>query len=137
VVVIRETLLREAHYWCDEGVIGVYRDFYATMAQVLPVLLLALVWDSDYLRRLQKQNRALRGSGTDGVRFWTKSRVRVYTVLVTAVLIGSIAVALLVLAGALADTAWLRGVLVVGLVMALATLFVRISADVINATREP
>jgi hypothetical protein len=37
--------------------VGVFRDFYATMAQ-LPVLLLALVWDSNYLQRLRNQRPA-------------------------------------------------------------------------------
>lgn len=112
------------------------RDFYSTMAQVLPVLLLALVWDSNYLQRLRAQRRlSRRADPAEGVWFWTKPRVRVYSLFVTAVLIVGIAVSLLVLAGALADLAWLRGVLVVGLLLALVTLLVRIGSDVVSATR--
>ena len=35
-------------------------NFYPTLAQVLPVLLLALIWDSAYLMRLRRQRRPLR-----------------------------------------------------------------------------
>jgi hypothetical protein len=36
------------------------RDFYSTAAQVLPVLLLALVWESQYLEAPPRQPRRLR-----------------------------------------------------------------------------
>lgn len=113
------------------------RDFYATMAQVLPVLLLALMWDSNYLQRVRGQSRRLRRDDPGGVWFWTKPRVRLYLLLVAGVLVTAVGVSLLVLAGALEDTAWLRGVLVGALVLALVTLMVRIGSDVIRATREP
>jgi hypothetical protein len=108
------------------------RDFYSTMAQVLPVLLLALMWDSNYLQRLRTQPRPSRRVDPAGVWFWTKPRVRVYSLVVTGVLITGIAVSLLVLAGMLGDTAWLRGVLVG---MLLVTLLVRIGSDIVGATR--
>lgn len=111
-------------------------DFYTTMAQVLPVLLLALVWDSNYLARLRAQSRRPRREDPAGVLFWTKPRVRVYSLFVTAVLAAGIGLSLLVLSGALADTPWLRGVLVGGLLLALLTLYVRISSDIIVATRD-
>jgi hypothetical protein len=113
----------------------VNRDFYSTMAQVLPVLLLALVWDSKYLERLRKQTRLPRRVDPQGVLFWTKPRVRAYSLFVTSVLIAGIAVSMLVLAGALTDRAWLRGVLVGGLVLALVTLQWRITSDIVGATR--
>ncbi|MGH3811805.1 MAG: hypothetical protein ACRDUV_05035 [Pseudonocardiaceae bacterium] len=107
------------------------RDFYATMAQVLPVLLLALVWDSNYLQRLRAQSRPSRRVDPVGVWFWTKPRVRMYLLFVAVVLHTAIAVSLLVLAGA----AWLRGVLVGGLLLALVTLLVRVGSDIVGATR--
>lgn len=114
-----------------------YRDFYSTLAQVLPVLLLALVWDSRYLERLRKQARRLRRDDpAAGVWFWTKPRVRVYTLLLTVVVLSAIGITVIVLAGAISDSAWLRGLLVGGLVMALVTLLVRISSDVVSATRQ-
>jgi hypothetical protein len=33
-------------------------DFYGTAAQVIPALLLALTWESDYLRRLEHEDRS-------------------------------------------------------------------------------
>jgi hypothetical protein len=117
--------------------VRVFRDFYATTAQVLPLLLLALVWDSDYVRRLRKQSRVLRGADpVAGVLFWTKPRVRVYTLVVTGLLVAGIGVSVLVLAGVLGDAAWLRFGVVGVLLLSLVTLFVRISADVITATRQ-
>jgi hypothetical protein len=46
-------------------------NFYPTLAQVLPVLLLALIWDSAYLIRLRRQRRPLRRDDPAGVWFWT------------------------------------------------------------------
>jgi len=114
----------------------VYRDFYATMAQVLPVVVLALVWESKYLERLASKPRLRRRDDpVNGVRFWLKPRVRAYTLLVTGALITALAVSLLVLAGALDDAVWVRTALTGALVLSLVTLFVRISTDVVAATR--
>ncbi|MDN5851299.1 MAG: hypothetical protein L0K86_00370 [Actinomycetia bacterium] len=109
-----------------------YRDFYATLAQVLPVLLLTIVWDRDWLADLPGRHH---GTGPDEVRFWTKPVVRWYTLVLTAVLLGAIGASVLVLAGGLDDTAWLRTLLVAAAAMSLATLLVRIGAGVIKATR--
>ena len=117
--------------WEPSAVSG-YRDFYATLAQVLPVLLLTIVWDRDWLAALSGRRR---GSGPDEVRFWTKPVVRWYTLLLNIVLLGAIGASVLVLAGSLDDTVWLRTLLVGAAAMSLATLLVRISAGVIKATR--
>ena len=135
-----EVVMASVERRCDCGCIWrrgwvVYRDFYSTMAQVLPVLLLALVWDSDYLHRLRAQPRRLRRVDPAGVWFWTKPRVRVYSLVVTVVLVAGIGLSLVALAGTVADAAWLRGVLVGGLGLALVTLMVRIGSDIVGATR--
>ena len=78
-------------------------SFYPTMAQVLPVLLLALIWDSAYLTRLSREQRPLRRDDAAGVWFWTKPRLRVYILTVTGETIASIAITLLVLAGLIPD----------------------------------
>jgi len=109
------------------------RDFYATLAQVLPVLLLTIVWDRDWLTRLGARTR--RTASTPGVLFWTKPVVRWYSMLLTFILIAAIGACLLVLAGALDDAGWLRGVLVGAAGLALGTLAVRIAAGVLDATR--
>jgi hypothetical protein len=109
-------------------------NFYATLAQVLPLLLLALIWDSDYLVRLRGQRRPRRRSDPAGVWFWTKPRVRVYTLGVAGIVIAAIAVVILVLAGLVPDSRALRIVLTAGVLLVLATLFTHISVDVIQAT---
>jgi hypothetical protein len=68
------------------------------------------------------------------VWFWTKPRVRVYTLAVTGEVIVSIAVTMLVLAGLIPDTRGLRIALSGGLVLLLITLLTRIAVDVIRAT---
>ena len=63
-------------------------DFYMTVAAVLPVLLLALIWDSRSLENISRQERKLRKvDPVDGVLFWTKRRFRLYTLFVTAVIV--------------------------------------------------
>ncbi len=110
-----------------------YRDFYATLAQVLPLLLLTIVWDRDWLATLPRRHRGT--AGPDAVRFWTKPVVRYYTLVLTAALLCAIGVSVLVLAGTLDDTVGLRIFLVVATAMSLATLLVRIGTGVIKATR--
>lgn len=109
-------------------------NFYATLAQVLPLLLLAFIWDSGFLVRLRQQRRLPRRADPTGVRFWTKPRVCIYTLLVTAVVIISIAVTVLVLAGIVPDSRALRLVLSAGLGLVLVTLLTRITFDVLWAT---
>jgi hypothetical protein len=117
---------------CQSG--SMDRDFYTTLAQVLPVLLLALMFDSGYLERLRKQSRPARRHDPSGVLFWTKPRVRAYVLVVVVVAVGSTAIALLVLAGMLPDSLALRFVLVAGSVLVLGTLLTRVGIDVIQAT---
>src|SRR5260370_40019020 len=107
---------------------------YATLAQVLPVLLLALMWDSAFLVRLRRQRRPLRRDDAKGVWFWTKRRVRIYTLAVTAEVVISLAITMMVLANLIPDSHWLRITLLAGLMVLLATLLTRISVDIIGAT---
>jgi hypothetical protein len=109
-------------------------NFYATLAQVLPLLLLALIWDSDYLVRLRGQRRQPRRSDPAGVWFWTKPRVRVYTLGVAGIVIASISVVILVLAGLVPDSRALRIILTAGVLLVLATLLTHISVDVVQST---
>lgn len=110
------------------------RDFYDTMAQVLPVLLLALIWDSAYLDRLRGQRRVSRRHDQDGVRFWTKPRVRAHILTVAVVVMVSIAITIMVLADLIPDSTALRVFLCCGVFFVLATLLTRIFYDVIDAT---
>ena len=109
-------------------------NFYATLAQVLPLLLLAFIWDSGYLRRLSREDRHVSKGGGTGVWFWTKPRVRVYTLFVAGVVTGSMAVAIFVLGGIIPDSYALRLTLSAALVLIIATLLTRITVDVLRAT---
>ena len=46
-----------------------FGNYYATVAQVLPVLLLAFLWDSGFLQRLRDQRRPTRRTDPHGVWF--------------------------------------------------------------------
>jgi hypothetical protein len=111
------------------------QDFYTTMAQVLPVVLLALVWDSKYLERLRAEKRISRWAEPHGdVWFWTKPRVRTYSIVVFGALTAGIAITMAILAGVLPPWTALRIGLLVVLGVGLATLAVRILVDVVLAT---
>ncbi|GAA3798709.1 hypothetical protein GCM10022403_035700 [Streptomyces coacervatus] len=113
------------------------RDLYATVAQVLPVLLLALVFESRHLERLRSRPRRLRRDDpANGVRFWTKGRVRVYLLSVAVVVLGDLGLCVLMLAGGVPDSLPLRVVAVAGVLLVLVTLLFRITVDVLDATRD-
>ena len=105
-------------------------DFYATLAQILPVLLLTLVWDRAYLDELRTR------TPTD-VMFWTSPRVRWYSLALTAVLVLAVLMCLCVLAGVLGDGPLLRSVLIAVAGLGLVTLVVRVGAGVLRATSPP
>jgi hypothetical protein len=113
----------------------VHDDFYTTLSQVLGVLVLSLMWDSQYLQRLARQERPRRRPGAHGVWFWTKPRVRIYSLIVAAALIAGIGAAMSVLAGFLPDTTPLRIMLSGVLGLGLITLLTRLGSDIITATR--
>lgn len=112
-------------------------SFYPTMAQVFPLLVLTFVWNSGFLDRLRGQQRLPRGVDPAGVRFWTKPRVRWYTLVVTGVALVATGVTVFVLAGVIPDSYALRITLSCGLVLVLGTLLTRISFDVLWATHVP
>jgi len=109
-------------------------DFYSTLAQVLPLLLLALIWDSSYLERLRGQRRPSRRTDPDGVRFWTKPWVRAYILTIAGIVVTSTAVAVLELGRLIPDSYALRVVLSCGLAIVLGTVLYRIYYDVLAAT---
>jgi hypothetical protein len=113
----------------------VYRDFYATMAQVFPVLLLAFVWESQFLERISHEARRTRRLDPSGVLFWTKPRVRAYLLTVAAIVVTGIVVAVGVLGGMFPDALATRVFLIAGLVLMLSTLMTRITVDIMAATR--
>jgi hypothetical protein len=102
-------------------------DFYATSAQVIPVLLRALVWESGYLTRLRAENRS---SGF----FWTKPRVRAWGLFMSVTAIGGEASALLVLADIAAPGLVTKGFSLLGMAALLGSLAVRLVSDILSAT---
>jgi hypothetical protein len=114
----------------------VLNDFYSTVAAVMPIVLLALVWDSELLRRLPSQNRTLRRIDPGGVHFWTRPRVRVYTISVAGAVMCAIAIAAFVLGGILSDSIGLRWFESCVLCLELGTLLTRITVDVTAVTKQ-
>ncbi|MBL7499864.1 hypothetical protein I6A84_02145 [Frankia sp. CNm7] len=109
-------------------------NLYSTVAQVLPVLLLAMMWDSAYLTRLRHQDRpSRRHNPVDGFR-WTKPRVRVYVLTVTCVVMADLLLSIAVLAGIVPDILGVRIAAVAGVVIGLGSLLVRVWFDVLEAT---
>jgi hypothetical protein len=116
-------------------VTSVHSDFYTTMAQVLPLLLLALIWNSAYLERLRGQRRRWRSKDpSERVLIWAKPAIRWYTLFVALVVVVATALTLFVLGGMISDSIWLRIFLTITLVVVLGTLLTRIYYDVAWAT---
>ena len=111
------------------------RDFYSTLAQVLPVLILAICWESRYFDHLKKQDRRGSKPGTDEPYFWRKPRVRVFGIFVCGTTIVEIAIASLVLAVIIPSSFPLRVVLMLGLFLVLSTLLTRLCVDLVEATQ--
>ncbi len=109
------------------------RDFYGTVAQVLPVVVLALVWESRYFEILRARPR--QQDPQEGVRFWTLHRVRIYSLTVATTIILDIAVCLLVLAGLIGDSPALRVLVSAGVALGLVSLLYRIWVHVLDATQ--
>ncbi|SNS13069.1 hypothetical protein [Actinomadura mexicana] len=113
-----------------------HQEFYTTLAQVYPVLLLALLWDSRYLENLRvRERRHRRDDPVDGVWFWTKGRVRAYTIVLTVLILGGLGTVVLGLAGLFEDSVVLRTSLGGTFVLTLVTLLVRVWGQVVVATR--
>jgi hypothetical protein len=113
-------------------------DFYVTAATVLPVLLLALIWDSHALETLKVEDRQLRKNDPDnGVLFWTKPRVRVYTLFVATAIVLAVALCILRIAGAVPEGVPVRTFVLATVILTLGTVLTRIWVDVIAATSKP
>ena len=112
-----------------------HSELYTTVAQVLPVLLLALMWDSAYLARLREQRRPSRRRDPGGGFWWTKPRVRLHILSVASLIMGDILLVVLVLAGVVPDVPAVRACAVAGVVVALTSLMCRVWFDVVEATQ--
>jgi hypothetical protein len=106
------------------------------MAQVFPVLILAIVWESSYLEKLRKGKRVLRRHNPDGVVFWTKRRVRVWTISIIVISVTEISLIALVLSEFVRDSIATRLIVLTGLACILGSILTRAIADIVSATRE-
>jgi hypothetical protein len=102
-------------------------DFYVTTSQVIPILLLALIWDSGYLQRLRDPTR--------DVRFWKKRRVRVWVIFMSAAAIIGEGAMFLVLADVVSPGDAAKALGLVALAVLLGSLAVRVISDIVDATR--
>lgn len=101
--------------------------FYETSAAVIPVLLLALVFDSKYLENYKNPG--------EGNKRWSRRRVIAVGVLVCAATLLGEVVAFVVLAGAVDSGAWAKWVIGSAGAALLVTLLVRVILDIIERTR--
>jgi hypothetical protein len=105
-------------------------DFYGTMAQVIPVLLLALTWESGYLERLRKEDRS-------DYPVFKKPVVRWWGLLaIVAALVGE-SVMVLVLADVVGDGDVAKAFGLAGVAGLLGSMAVRLTSDIWTATKPP
>jgi len=93
-------------------------DFYANAAQVLAIVVLALIWDKKYFNKV-------RTGAFNNRRFWKPWLIRLYSTLFAIVAIGGMAVCLAFLSGLLSDSTPLRVGVRWGVALVLFTLLFR------------
>lgn len=104
-------------------------DFYGTTAQVIPVLLLALVWESGYLDRLKTEDRS-------NYPVFKKPVVRWWGLfMIAAALVGE-ATMVLVLAGVFGGGDVAKAFGIAGVAALIGSMAVRLCVDVWKATSE-
>jgi hypothetical protein len=111
------------------------RDLYATIAQVLPVIVLALIFDTRYFDRLGAEDDP--AATVAEHKIWKLSVIRWYTPVVAFIILADTAFCLVVLTNLVTDATWTRWVAVAGAGVALGNLFGRIWIIVDRATRRP
>ena len=94
------------------------------------MLLLAIIWESDYLKGLKDEDRSKSP-------IWTKPRIRAWALLMSAAAVAAETTALLVLAKILDDGAIPKAIILGGAGALLATMCTRLAADIVNATQDP
>jgi hypothetical protein len=102
-------------------------NFYATMAQVIPVLLLSVIWDAGYLDRIAR-------GAADNHRIWKRPQIRIWLSTILPLGVGAEIASVLAIAVRGLQT-WVVGTAVllasIGLII---TLLIRMLSDVYRAT---
>lgn len=113
-----------------ELTIGFAIDFYSTTAQVIPVLLLALGWGSDFLRDLRGQTRC-------GYRIWKKPVIRAWGTSMALVSLAAEGAVILVLADLVGPGSVVKGLAITALAALSITVTWRMIVDIHAATKPP
>ena len=109
----------------ETGVVAlVFNDFYANSAQLLAIVVLALIWQSGYFDKLRTKEFPEKWWR------WSRTKVRWYSAGVSAVIFADMALCLMVLAGLPADSPGWRITVGTGVAVALGTLFFRILSKI-------
>jgi hypothetical protein len=104
-------------------------DFYNTSAQVIPVLVLALAWESNYPQQLANEDR------TTG--FWKMKRVAAWSYFCTAAAVFAEAMCLLVVASIVDPGVIPKIVAFAGLTALIGSLLTRVFADIRRVSNWP
>jgi hypothetical protein len=102
-------------------------EFYGTTAQVIPVLLLALTWETNYFDRLRTEDRSKKPVFTD-------CRVRWWSLFAVATALAGEATMVLVLADFLGSGAATKVLGVAGVAVLIASMTVRLFSEIWDAT---
>lgn len=105
-------------------------DFYATTAQVIPVLLLALVFESGYFNRIKDEDRSNNA-------VFTKPVVRWWSLFMIAAALAGEAAMMLVLADIVDGGVVPKAFALTGVTALLGSMAVRLTVDIWDATKVP
>jgi hypothetical protein len=109
------------------GAVALMSDFYGTAAQVLAIVVLALVWESGYFEKLRTKTFPHSGWWR-----WTRTKVRMYSVTAAVLVLADLALCLAVLAGVWNNSTALRIIVGAGVGLALGTLLFRMISHIMG-----
>ena len=101
-------------------------DFYANAAQVLALVVLALVWESKYFDNLREK------TFKSGWWRWKLWKVQLYSAIVAVAVIVDVGLCLAVLGGWLTNSTVLRVIVGAGLILALGSLLFRMISHIMG-----
>jgi hypothetical protein len=115
-----------------DGMVILMPDFYANSAQVLAIVILALVWDSGYFSKLRTRTFTKTGFWS-----WNRAKIRAYSVAVAVVVISDLGLCMVVLAGLFTNSTALRVIVGAGVALVLGTLLFRMVTHIMGWDSPP
>jgi hypothetical protein len=103
-------------------------EFYSTCAVVIPVLLLALVWDYQYLRRVAQRRKSGR---------WAKWGIAVWSYFSVGAALLAEGICLLILSAIFAPGDLAKGLILIGLAALIGSMWTRMYVDIHRVTEWP